>query len=132
MLKSTQNIKDEIVALELELLNPEVRASEKRLNQLLADDFLEFASVGYSFGKQQALDRLPSEKSPEFHSQDFEVNHLSEKVVLLTYRSIIKRHNQSEKSYSLRSSIWKRSDSGWQMTFHQGTKCEFFENKEKK
>jgi hypothetical protein len=127
MSEPKNNIKDIIIKLELELLKPEVRASENRLSQLLAEDFLEFASSGIIFGKHQALTRLPTEVSPEFHCQNFECKHLTEKVVLLTYRSIIKHPNQSEKSYSLRSSIWKQTDLGWQMTFHQGTKCEAFE-----
>ncbi len=121
-----EKIKEQIITLELELLKPEVRVSKLKLDQLLADDFLEFASIGFSFGKQQALERLPREDAPQFHCQDFDIKHLSDKLVLLTYRSIMKRQYQAENRYSLRSSIWKHNETGWQMTFHQGTKCEAF------
>ncbi len=41
-----ESLADETRALELALLEPEVRGSRQRLEALLADDFLEFGSSG--------------------------------------------------------------------------------------
>ncbi len=41
--------------LEEELLKPGVRASAERLDELLADDFFEFASSGQEYNKQEII-----------------------------------------------------------------------------
>jgi hypothetical protein len=48
-----------IYELELLLLKPEVRSSFDRLNFLLADDFQEFGSSGFTYDKKIVLERLP-------------------------------------------------------------------------
>lgn len=48
---------------------------------------------------------------------DFEINPLSEDVVLTTFRV----KDDTRMQDTLRSSIWKFRDGRWQMFFHQGT-----------
>lgn len=48
---------------------------------------------------------------------NFEINPLSENVVLATYRV----YDRTREHHTLRSSIWKLIDGKWQMFFHQGT-----------
>ena len=119
-------LESQLIVLEKRLLEPQVRASREELDDLLADDFLEFGASGVRFGKAQALDRLPTETAPSFFTQDFELRGLGQDVAQLVYRAIIERPGQP-RLYSLRSSIWRRQAEQWAMVFHQGTACEPFE-----
>jgi hypothetical protein len=87
------------------------------LNDLLADDFLEFGSSGNTFNKKAIHDVALHEKNIQFTVTDFNIKRLSADVVLATYRTF--RHN--DRKHALRSSIWKVIDGQWKMVFHQGT-----------
>lgn len=121
------NLEQRIIKLELYLLRSEIRSSETDLNRLLSDNFLEYTSTGVSFAKAEALTRIPSEISPEFTSNNFELRELGDNVVQLIYRATIKFPDEETIHYSLRSSIWKKNNYGWQMEFHQGTPCAPFQ-----
>jgi len=121
-----QEIENKLIELELRLLDESVRASKTELERLIADDFLEIAATGVSFGKREAIERIPSEIAPEFTSTNFNVRQLAESVVQITYKATIKKANEDKIRYSQRSSIWKLNETGWQMIFHQGTPCSKF------
>ncbi len=90
--------------------------STEQLNQLIADDFLEFGSSGRVYNKQ---DCIKSDDSPrKFSVSNFSIKELAKDVMLATYNTI------EDGAVSLRSSIWKRYGDEWQMTFHQGTKVQ--------
>ena len=115
-------LKTTIIALEKELLQPEVRASSSgRLNELLAKDYFEFGRSGKKYTKDDVLNALPSEEEEKFVTSLFELMPLSPDTVLLTY--FLERENLAtkNKSSSWRSSIWQMHDGKWQMIFHQGT-----------
>lgn len=103
--------------LELSLLTPAVRQSLRQLNQLLADDFVEFGSSGKIYKKEDLLLSLPHEKVKRYVVKDFITSELTEQVILATYKVMI------DVQCSLRSSIWKFNGRNWQMVFHQGTNC---------
>ncbi|QHE51489.1 DUF4440 domain-containing protein [Pontibacillus sp. HMF3514] len=116
-----EQVKEEIYALETKLLKPETRASRDELDQLLADDFFEFGSSGHSFDKENVLNRLPKAKQAEgFSLTNFDARLLASDVVLTTFKT----YKASKDQYALRSSIWKKNNGRWQMTFHQGTLIE--------
>lgn len=112
-------VKNLIYELELSLLKPETRRSPAQLNQLIADDFVEFGSSGNIYHKKDCIDHLPLESTSDkdFKVENFEVIELAADVILATYKI-------TSPCVSLRSSIWKRIDGQWQMIFHQGTRCE--------
>lgn len=116
-----QPLQKHIRELEERLLRPEVRRSPRLLDELLADEFVEFASDGAAYDKREVIDTLQSERSLHRSLTDFRLIVLAEGVVLSTYRS--SRHGSSpqEAVDSLRSSIWKQRDGRWQLIFHQGT-----------
>jgi len=101
--------------LEKQLLQPEVRSSAAALDELLADDFVEFGSSGTAYDKRSVITALLREKSQEAPPtmRDFVARRLAADVVLLTYRIV--------ESRTLRSSIWRAAGGRWQMVFHQGT-----------
>ena len=53
--------------------------------------------------------------------RDFTTRLLSESVVLVTYRSVLRDPVRGKEWHALRSSVWKRIDGRWQIIFHQGT-----------
>ncbi|PLR66983.1 nuclear transport factor 2 family protein [Bacillus sp. UMB0893] len=93
----------------------------QELNDLLANDFLEFGSSGNSYDKKAQLyavsNRTTTNNSIQFTVTDFNIKLLASYVLLATYRTY--RHNDSK--LALRSSIWKLNEGKWQMIFHQGT-----------
>ncbi|WP_394147976.1 DUF4440 domain-containing protein [Shewanella atlantica] len=120
------SLKKKLVELELYLLKADVRVSVQELDQLIHDDFIEFGSSGASFGKREVLKHLPREKCPEFSATSFELRQLSCDVAQLLYRATMKKPGEFITRYSLRSSIWRKTQGRWQMIFHQGTPCEPF------
>jgi len=108
-----------LIGLELELLEPQVRADASRLDALIADDFREVGASGRSFGKDEALSRLPTEQGIAFVTEQMEARMLSPSVGLVTYQA--RRTADGSAARSKRSSIWVRDGERWQMVYHQGT-----------
>jgi len=111
--------------LELTLQRLEVRRDRAQLDDLLHEGFVEFGRSGRRYDKADILDQLPQETAPQaMWSQDFEVVELAEGLALLTYRSANVSQDGDLFRHSLRSSLWQRTENGWQMRFHQGTATE--------
>ncbi len=113
----TRLIKD----LEVELFQPSVRKSTDRLNELLADDFLEFGASGSRYTKDDELEHLPKLDEAKYTVHDFATVQIAPDTVLATYRVEKQVLNSGEKSFSLRSSLWQERNGQWQVFFHQGT-----------
>lgn len=113
-----------IYDLEMKLLSTEIRKSPHELSQLFSDDFVEFGSSGKVYNKPEVVHALQHEPETKFEVVDFKINPLSPEVVLATYRVKKIRVEENKTTQSLRSSIWKLSDIGWQLVFHQGTRIE--------
>lgn len=113
--------------LELTLQRLDVRRDRARLDALLHDGFVEFGRSGERYDKADILEHLPQETAPMvMWSQNFEVTELVDGVALLTYRSASVNEDGGLYRHSLRSSLWLRTERGWQMRFHQGTATEPF------
>lgn len=98
--------------LEKSLHLHEVRTDIQELRKLLSPTFYEFGSSGNVWTLENILARLPLESKQEpLESFDYQYKRLAVNVVLVTYKT----------SNSLRSSIWKSTETGWQLEFHQGT-----------
>lgn len=118
-----ESIEKLILQLEGDLLKSEIRKSSQKLNELLADDFVEFTSSGteYYYKSGDVFQKQNDNNELIWDIIDFKIKQLSEDCILATYKVI--KHNESNenKKYSLRSSIWKCYDRRWKMLFHQGT-----------
>lgn len=104
-------------ALEMELLDPDVRGDRDRLKELLHDDFVEFGSSGHVYGKQDLIDMITGESHAPVMIRDFDARQLAEDAALVTYRSVGQSGQEAR-----RSSVWVRDEGEWKMTFHQGTR----------
>jgi hypothetical protein len=106
--------------LEEKLLEPATRHSVNELSELLADDFTEFGRSGNVYDKQVVIGRIQKEETARMTISDFKIVILAADIILATYRAT-KTEADGKKSYSLRSSIWRKAGDKWQMFFHQGT-----------
>ena len=107
------------MARERELLTPRCRADPARLQELLADDFVEIGASGKMWARATMLAALSAGAEPD-RGATTEVLHLSGRpiaadVVLLTYGS------ETAGRSAIRSSLWRREDAGWRLFCHQGT-----------
>ena len=118
----------QLQALEVELHQPVVRGDAARLDVLLHEEFHEFGRSGAAYAKDDILARLPAAaQHARVVADNFLVRRLAADVALLTYRSAHALPDGTLHRHTLRSSIWQRSDVGWQMSFHQGTPTEPYE-----
>jgi hypothetical protein len=101
---------DEVVALELALLDPEVRGSPERVQRLLHPDFREFGLSG-AWNRDAIVAALAADPGTGWTATEVEAREVAGGVVLVTYRA----------AGSLRSSLWVEGPEGWQLLFHQGT-----------
>ena len=111
----------QILQLEQLLLDPAVRRSPEKLQTMLADEFVEFASTGAAYRKGEVIEALQHESPHRRTLSQFKVVPLADDVVLATYR--VTRDDPAAAVESLRCSIWKLYSGKWQLLFHQGTLC---------
>ncbi len=115
-------MQDELVRLERELHNPSVRRNAERLAQLLHDSFVEIGHSGNAYDKAGILSSLESEPTHAVWSQDYESQIISDRLVLLIYRSAHIGSENMLSRFSRRSSLWEKVESNWELRYHQGTK----------
>ncbi|WP_368047646.1 DUF4440 domain-containing protein [Pseudohongiella sp.] len=118
---------DELVRLERELHDPSVRKSAERLNQLLHDSFVEIGRSGKVYDKAGILSSLESEPTQMVWSQDYETHIISDRLVLLIYRSAHIGSDDLLSRFSRRSSFWEKVGNTWKLRYHQGTPTSAFE-----
>ena len=106
-----------IQELEKTLLQSSARKSEV-VSQLLSDEFVEFASSGRTYTKEQVIASLHAEPPANYSASDLNFKLLAPQTVLITYLAC--RHSEPL-VFSLRSSIWQQCNGRWQILFHQGT-----------
>ena len=112
----------ELQTLEVELHHPGVRCSRERLEELLHPDFHEVGRSGRAYSRETIVNFLAAQESqPAVASDAFSVSELSPGVALLSYRSAHVDQGKSLVNHTLRSSVWIRTDAGWQLRYHQGT-----------
>ncbi|MEJ1116060.1 ribonuclease HI family protein [Paenarthrobacter sp. CCNWLY172] len=114
---STQELSAEetVLALERELLRPDVRADIGRIGVLLHPDFAEIGSSGRFWTRDAMMMALEEEPGEPTDLELLSADRLSENTILLNYRSLA--HTGS----ALRSSVWMLDRGQWRLRFHQGT-----------
>jgi hypothetical protein len=122
MIDSDVELAAHLRGLELELHQPAVRADAARLDGLLHRDFTEFGRSGTVHSRASLFEHLAAEAAPAtIVADDFALRRLGPSVALLNYRSAQRAADGALVRHTLRTSIWVRTDAGWQVSFHQGT-----------
>jgi hypothetical protein len=107
------------IECELSLLDAEVRRSPERLGALLHPDFYEFGSSGRLWDRAAVLAELTSEAPPGSRPVTFSRMRgvqLAPDLVHLTFDT---EEDNGRRVH--RSSLWRRTEDGWRLYFHQGT-----------
>ncbi|MCT9868498.1 ribonuclease HI family protein [Paenarthrobacter aurescens] len=106
---------DTVLALERELLRPDVRADIGRIGVLLHPDFAEIGSSGRFWTRDAMMMALEEDPGEPTDLELLSADRLSDNTILLNYRSLA--HSGS----ALRSSVWMLDRGQWRLRFHQGT-----------
>lgn len=118
-MEAVESLQHTLQQLEIELLSPSARKSE-RIAQLLADDFVEIGSSGRVYDKAEVIAALCAEPFSSIVASRFSVRLIAPGTALLRYLACRLSANAA---YSLRCSIWQLQNDQWRMLFHQGTPC---------
>lgn len=86
----------------------------------MVDDYWEIGASGTRYDRVFILKHLASSPPVDATAEgwvtsDHALRQLAEDTFLLTYRL------QQKQRVTLRSTLWRRSDQGWQILYHQGT-----------
>ncbi|MFJ2769336.1 DUF4440 domain-containing protein [Streptomyces sp. NPDC087300] len=102
---------------ELRLLDPEVRASPELFGALLHPEFTEFGASGTRWDRASIVRVLthPEPGGRPTTTTAMRGVQLSDDVVHLTFDT------DSNGRRAHRSSLWRRTEDGWRLWFHQGT-----------
>ncbi|MFI7135753.1 DUF4440 domain-containing protein [Nonomuraea sp. NPDC050153] len=108
---------------ELRLLDPEVRASPALVRELLDPEFTEIGASGRWWDAESILTVMAGSVAPESPVKVSKMSGvvLARGVVHLTYFA----DNQGRRAW--RSSLWRLTETGWRVYFHQGTLAGRFE-----
>ncbi|WP_295548945.1 nuclear transport factor 2 family protein [uncultured Pseudacidovorax sp.] len=108
--------------LEVELHHPGRPCDVERLEALLHPDFHEVGRSGRAYDRATVVRYLSQVSTPpQVDSSQFRVERLTPDVALLSYCSVQRPADGSADLRTLRSSLWTRGLSGWQLRHHQGT-----------
>jgi hypothetical protein len=104
--------------LEESLWRSKTRFNQAYMERILAPDFFEFGRSGRIYTREDTLAAPPHEINARLPLENFAVHPIDSNVVLVTYVSEVR---YEEVDVGNRSSLWSRTDAGWQLRFHQGT-----------
>lgn len=102
---------------ETALTDPEVRASEAALEELLHSEFTETSSTGEVYDRRTMIEMMTSETPGRVVIRDFHVDPVTDDVAVVSYRSVGTSGQEVR-----RTSLWVRSEDRWQLRHHQGTR----------
>ncbi|XOV78282.1 MAG: DUF4440 domain-containing protein [Aestuariibacter sp.] len=119
---------DYLRKLEESLHQYETRSDPEALKKLLHPDFKEIGYSGRYFDFDSIVNDVLNEEKPNYSiwSQDFDYVELAANLVQLNYKEARIDVDGNLSRCALRTSIWQKTGSHWQVRFHQGTPTETF------
>ena len=118
---SSQDRRD-LERLEEGLWRADVRFDRVHMDAITAPDFFEFGRSGRTYRREDTLDIPAQPIEAKLPLRGFSARLLDVNVVQVTYVSAVTYDGVEE--LANRSSIWSRTEGGWQLRFHQGTAIE--------
>ena len=104
--------------LEESMWRSETRFDQTYMDRILAPDFFEFGRSGRIYRREDTLGAPRMEISAKLPLENFEVHLIDTNVALVTY---VSEATYDDVQIANRSSIWSKTEWGWQLRFHQGT-----------
>lgn len=122
MVNAKSTLTDQIKRMEDALASSEVRGSEMAIKSILHPEFREIGKSGRMFDLSEILSdiQVPNATS-SYEIVDFQVESLSDGIVLATYVIPSSTLDGTNPMSSRRSSIWQKEGGVWLLRFHQGT-----------
>ena len=116
------DILKELKQLEPIFHHPELGTTRQDFEKRKDDSFWEVGASGNRYSRDYVLDvlqkRVENQSDEVWETKDFHCLEIVRDNYLLTYTL-----DQGER-ITRRSTIWRRTDSGWKIVFHQGTVVE--------
>jgi hypothetical protein len=108
---------DQALALELRLLDPDVRRDAAAIDALLAPDFTELGASGTLWTRNRMLGAIATLDSSrdQVIVHDLDGRELAPDLVLVTYLT------ERDDIRVYRSSVWRHALGVWQIVHHQAT-----------
>jgi DNA-binding MarR family transcriptional regulator len=104
--------------LEESLWRAETRYDRAYMERTLAPDFFEFGRSGRVYTREDIIAMQPGAAPLRYSLRDFKITPIDREVALVTYVSEV---GAREPARGNRSSLWRKTPGGWQLSFHQGT-----------
>ena len=113
------DILNELKQLEPIFHHPELGSTRQDFEKMMDDSFWEVGASGNRYSRDYVLDvlqkRVENQSDEVWKTKDFQCLEIAPDNYLLTYTL-----DQGERE-TRRSTIWRRTDSGWKIVYHQGT-----------
>ncbi len=103
-----------ILKLEQDLLMPEVRTSKQRLENIIANNFIEIGQSGTLYNKQDIVSALCNEQPTQITATKMSVQLLEKNLALASYQT--SSHNRPMVQ---RYSLWENKGPDWQILYHE-------------
>ena len=115
-----QSIRDELSAREPIFHRAEFGTTRADFEKMTAEDFWETGASGRIYSRRLALDELEKRFSVPhddvWETSGFACRRLAQDVYLLTYTLL-----QDRTRLTRRATIWRKTNEGWKIVYHQGT-----------
>ena len=111
--------REDLERLEEGLWRADARFDPAHMDAILAPDFFEFGRSGRIYRREDTLDIPAQPILARLPLRGFNARLLDANVAHVTYVSAVTYDGVEE--LANRSSIWSRTEDGWQLRFHQGT-----------
>lgn len=99
---------------------PEFGSTRADFERLMVEDYWEVGASGTPYSRAFILDELERRYAAPhediWETSGFGCRQLAPDVYLLTY-TLVQNHTRRTR----RSTIWRRTDDGWKIVYHQGT-----------
>jgi hypothetical protein len=99
---------------------PELGTTRVDFENMTMTDFWEVGASGRCYSRDYVLDtlekRYASQNIDVWETRDFHCQQLAPDLYLLTYTLL-----QHQERKTRRSTIWRHTNEGWKIVFHQGT-----------
>ncbi len=114
----TQKDIEELRGLEESFWRSETRYDLAHQERFFAPDCFEFGRSGRVYSRAEMIRTEAQDIRAKLPLQSFQVRSLDQSTVQVTY---ISEAQYEELEKANRTSIWSKTEDGWQMRFHQGT-----------
>lgn len=99
---------------------PEWGTTRADFERMMGEDFWETGASGARYSRQFVLDelerRFAAPRQENWQASGFRCQQLAPDLYLLTYSLVQNRSRRSR-----RATIWRHTDDGWKIIYHQGT-----------